>query len=459
MLRRLTIVFIVSLGIAAGPSMAQIVTGDMDDRGIPTIAPLIEAVDDAVVNISVVSDRPTQTSPLFRDPFFQPFLPPPEEVPQQRQMSAGSGVIVDAQEGYILTNNHVIENADKIRVVLRDNRRFDAELVGRDPATDIAVLRIDADNLTDIPLGDSEELRVGDFVVAIGNPFGLGQTVTSGIVSALGRSGINPEGYEDFIQTDASINPGNSGGALITLNGKLIGINTAIIAPNGGGNVGIGFAVPIDMAMAVMDQLVEFGEVQRGRLGVMIQDFTPDLAEALGVDAGAGALVASVEPDTPAEQAGLAAGDVIIEVNGETVEGSADLRQKIGLRRPGEDVELTYLRGQERRKTDVQLADSGGTQTASREIGASDALAGVRLSQLDQSHPAWGNVEGVVVSDVAPGSRAASAGLQAGDVITALNMKAVDSLSAIDRALENASGALALSVWRDGRQVLVVIRS
>lgn len=459
MLRRLTIVFIVSLGIAAGPSMAQIVTGDMDDRGIPTIAPLIEAVDDAVVNISVVSDRPTQTSPLFRDPFFQPFLPPPEEVPQQRQMSAGSGVIVDAQEGYVLTNNHVIENADKIRVVLRDNRRFDAELVGRDPATDIAVLRIDADNLTDIPLGDSEELRVGDFVVAIGNPFGLGQTVTSGIVSALGRSGINPEGYEDFIQTDASINPGNSGGALITLNGKLIGINTAIIAPNGGGNVGIGFAVPIDMAMAVMDQLVEFGEVQRGRLGVMIQDFTPDLAEALGVDAGAGALVASVEPDTPAEQAGLAAGDVIIEVNGETVEGSADLRQKIGLRRPGEDVELTYLRGQERRKTDVQLADSGGTQTASREIGASDALAGVRLSQLDQSHPAWGNVEGVVVSDVAPGSRAASAGLQAGDVITALNMKAVDSLSAIDRALENASGALALSVWRDGRQVLVVIRS
>ncbi len=459
MLRRLTIVFIVSLGIAAGPSMAQIVAGDMDDRGIPTIAPLIEAVDDAVVNISVVSDRPTQTSPLFRDPFFQPFLPPPEEVPQQRQMSAGSGVIVDAQEGYVLTNNHVIENADKIRVVLRDNRRFDAELVGRDPATDIAVLRIDADNLTDIPLGDSEELRVGDFVVAIGNPFGLGQTVTSGIVSALGRSGINPEGYEDFIQTDASINPGNSGGALITLNGKLIGINTAIIAPNGGGNVGIGFAVPIDMAMAVMDQLVEFGEVQRGRLGVMIQDFTPDLAEALGVDAGAGALVASVEPDTPAEQAGLAAGDVIIEVNGETVEGSADLRQKIGLRRPGEDVELTYLRGQERRKTDVQLADSGGTQTASREIGASDALAGVRLSQLDQSHPAWGNVEGVVVSDVAPGSRAASAGLQAGDVITALNMKAVDSLSAIDRALENASGALALSVWRDGRQVLVVIRS
>jgi Do/DeqQ family serine protease len=346
---RLVFLLVLSLGIATGPVAAQVVTVGADSRGIPTIAPLIDAVDDAVVNIAVVSERPAQMTPLFRDPFFQPFLPPLDLLPPQRQMSAGSGVIVDADKGYVLTNNHVVENADEIRVTLRDNRSFEAELVGRDPATDIAVLRIEADNLTEIPLGNSENLLVGDFVVAIGNPFGLGQTVTSGIVSALGRSGINPEGYEDFIQTDASINPGNSGGALLTLDGKLIGINTAIIAPNGGGNVGIGFAVPINMAVGVMEQLVEFGEVQRGRLGVMIQDLTPDLADALDVKAATGAVIISVEPGTPADDAGLAAGDVVVAVNGETVEGSADLRRKIGLRRPGDKVEIAYLRDGARR--------------------------------------------------------------------------------------------------------------
>jgi len=307
--------------------------------------------------------------------------------------------------------------------------------------------------------GNSENLLVGDFVVAIGNPFGLGQTVTSGIVSALGRSGINPEGYEDFIQTDASINPGNSGGALITLDGNLVGINTAIIAPNGGGNVGIGFAVPINMALGVMDQLIEFGEVQRGRLGVMIQDLTPDLADALGVEAQTGAIVNSVEPDTPADEAGLAAGDVIVAVNGETVEDSADLRQKIGLRRPGDEVEISYVRDGERRGVEVELAESGGQQMAARGPGASDALAGVRLSPLDRSHPAWGEVEGVVASEIAPGSRAARAGLEANDVITAVNRQPVETIRDIDRALEDAPGAVALTIWRDGRTMLIVLRS
>ena len=330
--------------------------------------------------------------------------------------------------------------------------------MGRYQATDIAVLRIGAQNLTDIPLGDADDLLVGDFVVAIGNPFGLGQTVTSGIVSALGRLGINPERYEDFIQTDASINPGNSGGALIALDGKLVGINTAIIAPSGGSNVGIGFAVPIDMATTVMEQLVEFGEVQRGRLGVMIQDFTPDLAEALGVEADGGALVASVEPDTPAERAGLAAGDVIVAVDGEAVEGSADLRQEIGLRRPGGEVEVAYLRDGDRHTANVQLA-GGGAQGASAEAGASEALAGVRLAPLDRSRPAWGDIDGVVVSEVTPGNRAAAAGLEAGDVISAVNRQPVGRIRDIDRALEHASGAVASSVWRDGRQILIVLRS
>ncbi|WP_278923619.1 Do family serine endopeptidase [Pseudophaeobacter profundi] len=459
MLSRLAFLFVLSISVAAGAASAQVEALEPDERGIPTIAPLIDAVDDAVVNIAVVSERPAQMSPLFRDPFFQPFLPPLDQLPPQRQMSAGSGVIIDAGEGFILTNNHVIENGDEIRVILRDNRTFEADLIGRDPSTDIAVLRIAAGELTEVPLGNSENLLVGDFVVAIGNPFGLGQTVTSGIISALGRSGINPEGYEDFIQTDASINPGNSGGALITLDGNLVGINTAIIAPNGGGNVGIGFAVPINMALAVMDQLVEFGEVQRGRLGVIIQDLTPDLAEAFDVEAETGVIVNSVEPGMPADDVGLAAGDVIVAVDGKTVEGSADLRQKIGLRRPGDEIEITYVRDGERRMVEVALADAGGPRKTKREPGGSDALAGVHLSILDGSHPAWGEVEGVVASEIAPGSRAARAGLEVGDVITAVNRRSVETIREIDRALKEAPGAVALTIWRDGRTMLIVLRS
>lgn len=459
MLKSLNVLVLALTAGLSTPAVAQLASVGADARGIPTIAPVIDAVDDAVVNIAVTSERSAQMTPPLRDPFFQPFLPPLEQMPSQRQMSAGSGVIVDADEGYILTNNHVIENAEDIRVTLRDNQSFEAELIGRDPATDIAVLRIDADDLKEVPLGNSEDLMVGDFVVAIGNPFGLGQTVTSGIVSALGRSGINPEGYEDFIQTDASINPGNSGGALITLDGKLVGINTAIIAPNGGGNVGIGFAVPVNMALGIMDQLIEFGEVQRGRLGIMIQDLTPDLAEALGVEELTGAIVISVEPDTPADEAGLAAGDVIVAVDDETVEGSSDLRQKIGLRRPGDVVEIDYLRDDDRETMEVTLADGGGWRLAARDQGAHDALAGVRLSALDRTHPAWGEVDGVVVDEVAATSRAARAGLAAGDVITAVNRQPVDTIREIDRALEDAPDAVALTVWRDGRTMLIVLRS
>ncbi|KAB2864648.1 MAG: trypsin-like serine protease, partial [Bauldia sp.] len=286
-------------GVAPRPVQAQ------------SLADVLEEITPAVVNIAVTSRAPAETNPLFNDPYFRRFFDLPQ-MPQQRpRMSAGSGVIVDAQKGYILTNHHVIEGASEIAVTLKDRRRFTAELVGSDKATDIALVRIDASNLTALRLGDSGSLRVGDSVVAIGNPFGLGQTVTSGIVSALGRSGLNVEGYEDFIQTDASINPGNSGGALVTADGRLVGINTAIIAP-AGGNVGIGFAVPIDMASAVMKQLIEHGEVRRGRIGVAIQDLTPDLAEALGIRETHGAVVASVESGSPAAEAGIQAGDIIV---------------------------------------------------------------------------------------------------------------------------------------------------
>lgn len=344
--KMLTIMAICVIASLTGAFATAQTYAEVDARGIPTIAPLLEEVTQSVVNIAVVSEQPVEFNPLFNDPFFRRFFDLPEspdDIEPQQRLSAGSGVIVDAARGYVLTNNHVVEDGIDIRVTLKDRRVFDAEIVGTDPGTDIALLQIESDNLTALPLGDSSILEVGDFVVAVGNPFGLGQTVTSGIISALDRSGINPQGYEDFIQTDASINPGNSGGALVTLDGKLIGINSAIIAPSGG-NVGIGFAVPINMARAIMDQLIEFGEVQRGALGVVVQDVTPDLAEALGLNVQNGAIVSSVEPGSAAEQAGIRMGDVITAVDGRPIMDSSDLRNEIGLRRIGRSVEVALIR-------------------------------------------------------------------------------------------------------------------
>ena len=282
--------------------------------GVPTLAPMLRDVTPAVVNISVQVSAPALQNPLMRDPFFRRFFEDFLEQPQQRpQLSAGSGVVIDAERGYVITNHHVIESAEQIVVTLKDRRKLEAQLVGSDPGTDIALLKVAPDGLTALELGDSDALEVGDFVVAIGNPFGLGQTVTSGIVSALGRTGLNVHGYEDFIQTDASINPGNSGGALVNLRGELIGINSVIVGP-AGGNVGIGFAVPSNMARSVVEQLAEYGEVRRGRLGVLIQDLTPELAGALNLDISQGAVITRVEPESPAEKAGLAAGDVVVAV-------------------------------------------------------------------------------------------------------------------------------------------------
>jgi serine protease Do/serine protease DegQ len=291
---------------ALPPAAAQPAT---DARGLPTLAPLVNQVTSAVVNISVVTRAPMEDNPLFRDPFFRRFFNLPDR-PQRKEQAAGSGVIVDAARGFVLTNNHVIKDAEQVIVTLKDRRSFPAKLVGTDPGTDIAVLQIPPQNLAALAFGDSDALQVGDYVLAIGNPFGIGQTVTSGIVSALGRSGLSVEGYEDFIQTDASINPGNSGGALVNLRGELIGINTAIIGPSGG-NVGIGFAVPSAMARAVMDQIVRHGEVRRGRLGIEMADVTPEVQRRLRLPSLDGALIAEVDSGSPAEKAGLRKGDVV----------------------------------------------------------------------------------------------------------------------------------------------------
>jgi len=317
-----------------------------------TIAPVVSRVTPGVVGISM-HGRVREDNPLFQDPLFRRFFNLQQGPIERETEAAGSGVIVDAREGYVLTNAHVVENATSIEVTTKDNRQFKAKLVGRDPGTDIAVLQIQGSNLTAVPLGDSDHLQVGDFVLAVGNPFGLGQTVTSGIVSALGRSpGI--EGYEDFIQTDASINPGNSGGPLVDLQGRIIGINTAIVAPSGG-NVGIGFAVPINMARQVMEQLISGGEVKRGQIGVAIQDLTPDIAQALGTTHTQGAVIARVVPGSPAERAGLRTNDLVIAVNGTPIHNGVELRNRVGLSKIGDSVELTIVRGSSERTVAVRI--------------------------------------------------------------------------------------------------------
>ncbi len=435
--------------------------------GMPTLAPLIERVTPAVVNVSVKGksektaldeDNPLLQNPELRRFFQGPNSPFNQQQPQQQakpRMSSGSGVIIDAKHGYILTNHHVIDKAAEITVTLKDKREVTAKLLGSDEGTDIALLKIDADNLTELPIGDSNDMKVGDYVVAVGNPFGLTQSVTSGIISAMGRSGLNIEGYEDFIQTDASINPGNSGGALVNLKGELIGINTAIIGPSGG-NVGIGFAVPTSMAKGIMAQLVASGSVSRGRIGVSIQNMSPELAKNLGIDQARGALVGGVEKGTPADSAGLKAGDVITGINGGPIDGAAELRNRVGLSPVGTTLELTVLRGGDSKKVKVTIGKSAeNPQKASFEPQKStrEAVKGAIFSDAGN-----GRDKGVVVQDVEQGSPAWQAGLRANDVVVGVNRKPVHSADELTAALNGSDRQTALFLKRDGEDLLVVIQ-
>jgi len=419
---------------------------------VPTLAPLLKRVLPAVVNIAVSGKVAVQQNPMLQDPFFRRFFGIPDQPLSREFHAAGSGVIVDPAKGYVITNAHVIQHADKITVQLRDGQRLDAKLVGSDPEVDVAVLRVKPDGLQGIELGDSSQLQVGDYVVAIGNPFGLGQTATLGIVSAVGRSGLGIEGYEDFIQTDASINPGNSGGALVDLHGRLVGINTAIVGPSGG-SVGIGFAIPVSMAHEVMDQLVRYGEVRRGRLGVEVQELTPELAKGLGVAADRGAVVTRVTKGSAAAEAGLQSGDVITSVDGQPVQSASDLRNKIGLRRAGEKVSLEVLRAGKTRQIEARIS----TPKVVRAKGASvhAALAGATLGELGDTGER--GVKGVKIIDVAQGSAAWEEGLRAGDVITSVDRQPVQSLSDLEHAVGKGHGPLLLEIVRGDEALFLSI--
>jgi serine protease DegQ len=446
------------LAVTATTAFAQLPNLGGSANGRPSIAPLLREVTPAVVSILVEGSAPATRSPLLNDPLLERFFGVPSEPQSQPIQGAGSGVIIDAENGYLLTNHHVIANADTVTVFLADKRQYEAKIIGSDEGTDIALLKIDADNLTDLVLGDSDSLEVGDFVLAIGNPFGLGQTVTSGIVSALGRGGISAEGYEDFIQTDASINPGNSGGALIDFNGELVGINSAIIAP-AGGNVGIGFAVPTNMASSVVAQLLEYGEVRRGRLGVLVSDLTPDLIQGLGLDIKQGAVISEVSPNSAAERAGLQPGDVIIEFNGHEVEGSSDLRNMVALARVDSATDVVYLREGRRETVKVTIDQS----TALKADGAGgetiEKLDGAQFRDLDPNDPQYRRMQGVLVAKVDEGSPAARRGLVEGDIITGVNNRwQVRSVKELSDLIGQARGGFALNILRDGRPLFLIIQ-
>ena len=452
----LSVLFTSLLAVAAVAHAASPPAGvPLDARGMPTLAPMLKDVTPAVVNISVLSRDPAESNPLLRDPFFRRFFNIPDEKAQPQQ-SAGSGVIVDAARGLVLTNNHVIKDAQEVVVTLKDRRQLKARLVGTDPGTDVALLRIQATGLSALKFGDSDALNVGDFVVAIGNPFGIGQTVTSGIVSALGRTGLGIEGYEEFIQTDASINPGNSGGALVNLKGELIGINTAIIGPSGG-NVGIGFAIPVSMVRLVMDQLLRFGEVKRGKLGVTTDDLTPDLASKLGLSGiNEGALVVAIENNSPAAKAGLRKNDVVVAANGRAVRNSADIRNRIGLTPIGEEVDLRVMRGGQTLQVRARIGELFSTTSLAGET--IPQLAGAKIANIEQGMPMFGEVQGAILTAIENNSPAARSGLQPGDIIYGVNRQRIRNVKELLAALRTDERPLRIALLRGEYRLTLTVR-
>ena len=462
--RRLAGVFhlapIVAIWALLAPSFASAALPIFaDGQRLPSLAPMVEEVQVSVVNINTTSTVSMQENPMFQDPFFRRFFQFDNDRQRERQaQSLGSGVIVDDRNGYVVTNAHVIENADTIHIRLQNGESREATLVGTDTEADVAVVKIDAEGLDAVPLGDSDELRVGDFVVAVGNPFGLGQTTTSGIVSALGRS-LQMTRYENYIQTDASINPGNSGGALVNLRGELIGINTAILSRSGG-NQGIGFAIPVNAMRSIVDQLVNFGEVRRGIIGVTIQTLSPELAAAFETHVRRGAVITTVLDDSPAEEAGLRERDIIIEIDGRPVTNASDLTNSVGLVPPGNTVEIVYVRGRRERTAEVLVQSRDNINLGSNNTGGgatadqlSSRLAGARF----RDHEADGG-DGVLIVSVEANSPAAQSGLVEGDIIVSINQQPVSSIDDMRALVANVDDRLLLQIQRGEGMLFIVVR-
>ena len=444
----------VGLSLAApAPVFASLPTQVPGQGALPSLAPMLEKVLPAVVSVQVEGTAPVnQQVPDELKKFFGDDGGNTANEPTQQFEGLGSGVIIDAIKGYVLTNNHVISDAQKISVQLNDGREFEAKLIGSDDQSDIALLQIQkASHLTQIAIADSDKLRVGDFAVAVGNPFGLGQTVTSGIVSALGRSGLNLEGLENFIQTDAAINRGNSGGALLNLNGELTGINTAILAP-GGGSVGIGFAIPSNMAQTLAQQLIQFGEIKRGLLGIRGMEMTADIAKAFNLDVQRGAFVSEVLPGSGSAKAGIKSGDVITSLNGKPLNSFAELRSRIATTEPGSKVKLGLLRDGKPLEVEVTL-DKSTSSTASAQL-IIPALEGASLSDGQ----AKSGTKGVVISDVEKGSPAAQIGLHKDDVIVGINRQPTQSIAELRKVLEAKPAVIALNVMRGNESIYLLLR-
>lgn len=445
--------FSLGLNLLPCPLIQAALSTEIPEQKMPSLAPMLTRVLPAVVSVYVEGTQPARRLMLPKEfkYFFGPEIPGGNSGARPFE-GLGSGVIINAAKGYVITNNHVVSAADKIKVQLNDGREFDAKLVGHDEQTDLALLQLPAPkNLAEVKMADSDMLQVGDFAVAVGNPFGLGQTATSGIVSALGRSGLNLEGLENFIQTDASINRGNSGGALVNCNGELIGINTAILAP-GGGNIGIGFAIPSNIVKNLSQQLIEFGEVKRGQLGIKGTELTADIAKAFKINAQRGAFVSEVLPGSAAAKAGIKAGDIIVLVEDKPIQSFSELRVKVGTTAPGKTIKLGLLRNGKSQNISVLLDDSASLTTSEQVLIPALQGASFTNGQLKNG------TKGVQVKDVAKDSPAAAIGLQRDDMIIGLNRERVQNLSQLRKMLENKPAVMALNIVRGDASIFLLLR-